>query len=1239
MRNLKTGLAFVMVTLMLSGAAWARDFHLAPDGSGTEFTAEHPGSFAEFSEVKHRPQEPVKVILADGVYRLGSLPQRPCHRGDIGTSAIELMMSPTIVSASGDPAKCVLDGENAGTGRFLTVGPKGSISGITFRNFTGGDRGGSLFAVWSVTVSNCVFTGGSARRGGAVANGEYFDCVFSDNTAEECGGAIYGAGTVKNCRFEGNRVMCFDRRDWNFASGGAVAADYPFRNPVCIDCVFKGNATAGDPARRTAGPWVTLSNCTVVSEHSRVWGKRGGPPYVNSVRVKPGDSLVAARDRLRRERDPNGRAEIVFADGVYHVATNDILWLDRHDDFLTLRAEHPGKVRLSGAFDWRLKDFRPLTDRRLLARLMPSARNKVVAVRLSPDELKVFDRPTGGEATFTAFQSWHDHPPYCDLPRFFWQSIPDHWACSAESKPVFIAGGDPQPAARWPNAGSTRGNLGAWNFKYDEADGGLLQALDERVARWDHTDGLAALVCKPAAFSTYCAALGKWDAARRGYAGKFNVRYLNDSFFEQVLEELDQPGEWAVDLRSGWLCFYPRPGMTENTACSLAHLVPPLLILDSVVGVEVAGIDFVNKVGCPAVMGSNSDVCRIERCRVRNSFSNGITFTGNHNRIVDVDVINCNSGISILGGDSRTLQNGENLIENCLVANRTILRTSGSGVTIFGCGNTLRRSTVAHVPHGALNFGGPQHTIEFNRFFDTCSLVGDAGAVYNNGGWLSPGSVIRNNDIACSSGYGVYLDDGASCVEVSGNVIRDTACGVFMGGGRENVITNNVILHSNGIQLDNRGLWWPSFRNRDGWQADMIKTYNITGGVWLARYPTIGRWHERGTNMFAHTDNVFKGNLFASRDRRNYCCNLVEVRDLRGPEKGNVSEGNLSVLLSPPRPCEVGCWRLGGIEFVQGSPAEPYDLGFVDCPESTLFGRDFHWRRGDFTLKADAKLKRLMPGFTPIAWSQVGIYADGWRKSGDAEETHRYLREAWDVRPDYYFAPNGRGEEYTRDEPGRFQDFCRSHKFAGDARFWLFDGTYTFDDADYENAGKYFGEHRRWWDDSAVTISLHPDASIAIRSLSQDPAKCVFDGRKVGKGRALMVSGVDLIAGITFRNFSGAKHGGAIMSVDRSATVSNCVFEGNSAVRGGAVFGDSVVDCVFRENRAADSGGAVCGAKTVRDCVFTGNVAATNAAAVAADYPYVEPVISRCTYKDNSAPEGKYQLIGPWCKEVETEGR
>lgn len=122
------------------------------------------------------------------------------------------------------------------------------------------------------------------------------------------------------------------------------------------------------------------------------------------------------------------------------------------------------------------------------------------------------------------------------------------------------------------------------------------------------------------------------------------------------------------------------------------------------------------------------------------------------------------------------------------------------------------------------------------------------------------------------------------------------------------------------------------------------------------------------------------------------------------------------------------------------------------------------------------------------------------------------------------------------------------------------------------------------------------------------------------------------VLGCTFTGNMVYYAGGALYN-DAMTTVNKCRFQGNAAVRGGAVFDyytstSSLANSIFDSNRAGN-GGAIYNdenATTIRYCVFLNNVATSNLSmgyggAIYNSYGSTTPIVN-CTFYGNNAVTG-----------------
>jgi hypothetical protein len=158
-------------------------------------------------------------------------------------------------------------------------------------------------------------------------------------------------------------------------------------------------------------------------------------------------------------------------------------------------------------------------------------------------------------------------------------------------------------------------------------------------------------------------------------------------------------------------------------------------------------------------------------------------------------------------------------VENCHVHDFSrIDRTYTPAVLLDGVAGRIAHNLFHHSPCHAMRVEGNDHVIEFNEIHNVCRESGDAGALHTGRDWTWRGNVIRYNYWHHLQGpglhgvMGVYLDDWASGFTVYGNLFYRAGRATLVGGGRNNVVENNIYLEcSPSVHLDARGLGWAGY--------------------------------------------------------------------------------------------------------------------------------------------------------------------------------------------------------------------------------------------------------------------------------------------------------------------------------------------------------------------------------------------------------------------------------------------
>ncbi|HOX07174.1 MAG TPA: right-handed parallel beta-helix repeat-containing protein [Planctomycetota bacterium] len=392
--------------------------------------------------------------------------------------------------------------------------------------------------------------------------------------------------------------------------------------------------------------------------------------------------------------------------------------------------------------------------------------------------------------------------------------------------------------------------------KIAEAPGdAALRIFGDRLRRWGQAEEIWLHGYFKHAWADFHVPVKSIDATTRTVnlvkAPPFGIEAGQPFYAENLLEEITRPGEWFLDRKTGQLFVWLPEGTSELLASTLET---PLVALRGTAHVQLRDL---------VIEASRGELLRIDqgsqnlllRCELRNAGTYAAIISGSGNRVERCHLHGTGEGgVTLDGGERRSLTRANNAVVNCRIHDFARWAwTCKPAVTLSGCGQVVAHNFIHKAPHSAVFYGGNEHVIEFNDIHDVCRYSSDAGAIYGGRNWGYRGSRIRWNyihDMATfvegSGVHGIYLDDCLSGVEITGNVLcRITGHGILNGGGRDNVMTNNIMVRcGTAMQGDNRGLVHINNTPGDSWNlrerlaADGVKYQE---GVWAAAYPLLAR--------------------------------------------------------------------------------------------------------------------------------------------------------------------------------------------------------------------------------------------------------------------------------------------------------------------------------------------------------------------------------------------------------------
>lgn len=630
----------------------------------------------------------------------------------------------------------------------------------------------------------------------------------------------------------------------------------------------------------------------------------------------PFATLEKARDAIRNIKAdgkmPGGGAVVNIRKGDYEL--NKTFELNAQDSGsentrIVYRAYNDEKVRLIGGK--RIKGFETVTDEAVLARIDKAARGKVLQVDLKALGIEQFgqlsNRGFGRSMQPAGLELFYD--------------------------------GRPMQIARWPNEGWVK-VVSAPKGK----DGGMFVYDGDRPKQWSKANDIWVHGYWTWDWADSYEKVERIDTEKREmytqkphgvYGYKAGQRY----YALNILEELDQPGEWYLDRISGVLYFWPPDNSGKGEA--IVSTINTMIDINdaSNISIEDISIECCRGTAVNIVRGSGNLVAG---CVIRNIGNRAVSITGGFNNcVVSCDITETgDGGIVLSGGDRMTLEKGEHFADNNHISRFSRwCRTYRPAVMVLGVGNKVSHNVIHDSPHNGIQLGGNDHLIEFNEIYDVCKETGDVGAFYMGRDWTARGTVIRHNffhDLYGPYTHGaqaVYLDDATSGITIFGNVFYKASRAAFVGGGRDNTIENNIFVECfPSVHIDARGLGWAKehIAKGGGWgMYKKLEKYKHDKPPYSERYPKLAGILD--SDPPAPMGNVVRNNVsWGGR-----------WMDLQGVKKELVVIENNMVGTEP---------------------------SFVDAEKM------------NFALKEDSAVYSKLKGFKKIPFEKIGLYADKYRK-------------------------------------------------------------------------------------------------------------------------------------------------------------------------------------------------------------------------------------------------------------------
>ncbi len=466
--------------------------------------------------------------------------------------------------------------------------------------------------------------------------------------------------------------------------------------------------------------------------------------------------------------------------------------------------------------------------------------------------------------------------------------------------------GQRQWMARFPNRelGADLNVFDTWKLDHGAKPDPVRDPLaKERMARWADPTGAYLHAMHPALWGgIHWRVTGKKPDGTLALEGgtqnnRGSAMHRTYRIIENVLEELDAPGEWFHDRKSNTLYCFPQPGTDlakasveivrlrnlielrgsqaqpvkwlqfrgltfRHTARTLMDTKEPLLRSDWTIyrggavlmtGTEDCQMEdcTFDQVGGNAIFVNNYNRrATIRGCLIAEAGANGICFVGDpaavRNALFNYDQRLKPADLDRTPGPKSDNYPADCLVEDCLIYRSGRVEKQTAPVEIgMAQSITVRHCSIYDVPRSGINIGDGcwgGHVIEFCDIFDTVKETGDHGS-FNSWGrdryW--PGELFKlNEDASWATNSELPFLDVTKTIILRNNRWRcDHGWDIDLDDGSSNYEIRNNLCLSGGI------------KNREGFRRIVENNVIAASGF----HPHV--WYK-------HSGDVFRRNIIAS---------------------------------------------------------------------------------------------------------------------------------------------------------------------------------------------------------------------------------------------------------------------------------------------------------------------------------------------------------------------------------------
>lgn len=266
-----------------------------------------------------------------------------------------------------------------------------------------------------------------------------------------------------------------------------------------------------------------------------------------------------------------------------------------------------------------------------------------------------------------------------------------------------------------------------------------------------------------------------------------------------LLEEIDQPGEWCIDKTDAKMYIYA-PATINTTNLSISDNKSPMFSMSSASYIQFIGIEFMDNLG-NAFNLTNCNNVQIQGCIIHDIEYDAVVINGGSNcGVLSSNLYDLGATGVLVGAAGTALAASNHFVTNCHIYNFGYLNNiyaasvnlAYKNIALFGA--KMDHNLIHDCPHAGVLHGGSNNIFEYNDVSHTSKCSDDMGAFYcftdsNANG----GNILRYNLMHNSlQGDGIYFDHYGLNDKAYSNVAVEVNRGFLYRAGWNQDVQNNI---------------------------------------------------------------------------------------------------------------------------------------------------------------------------------------------------------------------------------------------------------------------------------------------------------------------------------------------------------------------------------------------------------------------------------------------------------------